>query len=59
LNASTRILSSKINSILPFASEIKIGDYIELTMEGSTINGIYKIISLGSENDSPWILERV
>ena len=56
LDVNAGILSSTINTVIPFASKIKIGEYIELTMENAN-NGIYKVISLGSF-DSPWILER-
>ncbi len=52
-----KLLSGKINSALPFAKDVNVDDYIELTMEGSN-NGIYKIIKLGSVN-TPWVLKKM
>ena len=51
------ILTSTVNIILPFSSDVKVGDCIELTTEG-IYNGLYKVISFGSTN-SPWVLEKV
>jgi len=50
------VLSCTKNVILPFASDVKIGDYVELVLEDK-YNGVYKVMSLGS-NDSPWMLEK-
>lgn len=51
------IVTSATNAVLEFASEVAIGDYIELTTK-SNLDGVYKIISLGSAH-SPWVLERI
>lgn len=51
------ILTSKINIILPFHSEVNVGDLIELTLEFD-LNGMYKIICMGSDL-TPWVLERI
>lgn len=53
-----KILSSTVNGLLPFHNNFKVNAYIELTMQEKGINGIYKVISIGS-NNSPWILEKV
>lgn len=53
-----KILSSTVNGLLPFHNKFKVNAYIELTMQEKGINGIYKVISIGS-NNSPWILEKV
>jgi hypothetical protein len=53
-----KILSSTVNGLLPFHNKFKVNEYIELTMQEKGINGIYKVISIGS-NNSPWILEKV
>ena len=52
-----QILSARQNGALPFAKDIEVDDYIELTMEGGN-NGIYRVMKLGSAS-SPWVLKRV
>ncbi len=52
-----KLLSGKINGMLPFAIDVNVDDYIQITMEGSN-NGIYKIIKLGSVN-TPWVLKKM
>jgi Mg-chelatase subunit ChlD len=51
------ILTSRTNGALPFASEVKVNDLVELTMQDKD-NGIYKVVQIGSK-DEPWILELV
>lgn len=50
-----RILTGQANGVLPFASQVSVGDYIELT-DGEH-SGVYKVTKLGS-NDEPWVLQK-
>ena len=57
LSLGLHILTSRTNGALPFASEVKVNDLVELTMQDKD-NGIYKVVQIGSK-DEPWILELV
>jgi len=50
-------LTSNSNVELSFANKVYENDIIKLTLEGSD-NGIYKVISLGSDTE-PWVLEKL
>jgi len=52
------LLTSVSNCILQLDPSLVAGDFIQLTKESSTVNGIYEIISLGSV-DQPWVLQLV
>jgi Vault protein inter-alpha-trypsin domain/von Willebrand factor type A domain len=58
IKLSDHILTSVTNSTLPFADKIKANDYISIQTGNSEEDGIYKVLSLGS-NESPWVLEKI